>query len=228
MSKMEDEARMREVIRLLEQTFTPVRSYWLDDPFQVLIATILSQNTSDRNSHRAFERLRERFDVKPEVLARLKPEDVKPAIEIAGLSDIRSRRIVQVSKEVLARFDGDLRKAFQLPLNEARDALMEIEGVGPKTADVLLSFVGGFPVMPVDTNIFRVADRMCFAKGRNYERTRGALERLIPAEKLLTMHFHLIRLGREICKPRKPLCLTCPVNSLCEYGLQQIRPKEDT
>ncbi len=224
---MEDEVRMREIVQRLEETFPPVHHYWLDDPFQVLVATVLSQNTSDRNSHRAFAQLRERFNVTPQALAQLKPQDIKPAIEIAGLSDIRSRRIIKISEEVLKRFDGDLCKVFRLPLDEARGTLMEMEGVGPKTADVLLCFVGGFPVMPVDTNIFRVVNRLCFAKGRNYERTRRTLERLIPPEKLLEMHFHLLRLGREICKPRNPLCQTCPVNRLCEYGVKLIREKEE-
>jgi len=224
---VKDEARMRKIIRLLERAFL-VQRYWLDDSFQVLVATVLSQNTSDRNSNRAFMRLRERFDVTPEALAQLKPEDVKPAIEVAGLSDVRSRRIIQISREVLKRFDVDLGKVFRLPVDEARGALMEIEGVGSKTADVLLSFVGGFPIMPVDTSIFRVVDRMCFAKGRNYERTRGVLERLIPPEKLLAMHLRLIRLGREICKPRNPKCPICPVNRLCKNDLKQISRKEGT
>jgi len=224
---MKGEARMEEIVRRLEQRFSTNDDYWISDPFQVLIATILSQNTSDRNSHRAFSRLRESFDVRPEVLASSRPEDIKPAIMIAGLSDIKSRRIVEVSKEVLKRFNGDLSKVFQLSLNEARGALMSIKGIGPKTADVLLSFVGDFPVMPVDTNIFRVADRMGFAEGRNYERTRRALERLISPEKLMDVHFYLIRLGREICKPRKPLCPTCPVNTLCDYGVKSTRRKEE-
>ncbi len=223
---MDDRARMREIVGLLEQRFELPQNLRFSDPFQTLIATVLSQNTSDRNSHRAFNNLRERFDVTPQALARLRPKDIKPAIEVAGMSEVRSQRIIHIAEEVLRRFDGDLSRVFIFPLDEARRALMEIEGVGPKTADVLLSFVGGFNVMPVDTNIFRVAERLGLAKGRNYERTRGALERLISPEKLLPMHFRLIRLGREICKPRNPRCPDCPVNHFCEYGLKRLENQE--
>jgi len=182
-----------------------------------LIATILSQNTNDRNSHRAFARLRESFEITPQNLSKARPEMLRPSIEVAGLSRVRSRRIVEVSREVMTRFQGDLARVFLLPLNEARGRLMEIKGIGPKTADVLLSFSGGFEVMPVDTNIFRVVERLGFACGRNYERTRLVLERLIPSSKLRRMHLVLITLGRNVCKPQRPLCSICPVTSLCEY-----------
>ena len=214
---------MDEIIRRLEQRYGERSDHWICDPFQVLVATILSQNTSDRNSHRAFLRLMETVEVKPEVLSRLKSEDIKSTIRSAGLSNIKSRRIIEVSKEVLARFNGDLSEVFLLSLKDAREALMVIKGIGPKTADVLLSFVGGYPVMPVDTNIFRVVDRLGFAKGRNYERTRSALERLISSERLKNAHVNLIHLGREKCKPRKPQCQTCPVNTLCDYSIESIK-----
>ena len=94
---------------------------------------------------------------------------------------------------------------------------MELKGVGPKTADILLAFRGNRPVMPVDTNIFRVAERLGLVEGRNYERTKAALEAVIPEEKMGEMHFTLIKLGREVCKPRRPLCPICPVRKLCCY-----------
>jgi len=217
---MNDEGRMKGVIARLEQRFPANEDHWLNDPFRVLVATILSQHTSDRNSHRAFLRLAEAFDIRSEVLARLKPAEIQPAIELAGLSTIKSHRIVEVSKEVLKRFDGDLSRVFRLSFDDARGALLDIKGIGPKTADVLLSF-GGYPVMPVDTNIFRVVNRIGFVKGSNYERTRGTLEKLIPSGKRGDMHLYFIRLGREICKPRNPLCQTCPLNVLCDYGLRK-------
>jgi len=215
---MEEEERMEKIIARLEKRFPLKLEARSRDPFSLLIATILSQNTNDRNSHRAFERLKENFPITPEALASLQPERLKPAIEVAGLSNIRSRRIVEVSKAVVEKFGGDLKAILSLPLEEARSRLMSIDGVGPKTADVVMLFAGNRRVMPVDTNIFRVVDQVGFAKGRNYERTRLALERLIPPEKLHRMHLLLIRLGREICKPRRPLCPICPINDLCDYG----------
>lgn len=216
-SVSERRERMREVIRCLEGRFSVQRSHPIEDSFSLLVATILSQNTSSRNSSRAFSNLQSSYDVKPEVLAKLRPEELKPYIEVAGLHEVRSRRIIEVSREVLERFGGDLDNVLQLPLDEARRALMGLEGVGPKTADILLAFRGGCPVMPVDTNIFRVAERLGLVRGRVYERTRAALEELIPEDKMGEMHFALLRLGREVCKPRRPLCPVCPVNTLCDY-----------
>lgn len=223
---MEDLKRMSEIVTRLEKQF-PTKAYRRSrDPFSILIATILSQNTNDRNSSRAFEELKKTFPITPEALAAAAVEKLKSSIEVAGLSNIRSRRIVEVSKAVLEQFEGDLEPVLSLPLDEARERLMSIDGIGPKTADVVLLFAGNRIVMPVDTNIFRVVDRIGFVKGRNYERTRLSLERLIPTEKMQEMHVLLIRMGREICKPRRPLCTTCPINDLCDYGSVQLERKE--
>jgi endonuclease-3 len=209
--------RMGEIIQHLEMRF-PIRHHHpIREAFPLLIATLLSQNTSDKNSYKAFQNLRSRYDVTPHVLARLQPSDLRPHIEVAGLYEIRSRRIIALSKTVLERFGGDLDAVLRLPTDEARQELMDLKGVGPKTADILLAFRGNRPVMPVDTNIFRVSRRIGLVEGRNYERTRMALEELIPEKKLGIMHFSLIQLGRDICKPRRPLCPLCPITSLCAY-----------
>ena len=228
---MKDEERAKEIVSRLEHRFPNVPERRSREAFGVLIQTILSQNTNDHNSHKAFERLRDEFPIKPEALAQVPPEKLKPAIEIAGLSNIRSHRIVEVSRAVLEQFGGDLSPVLSLPIEEARKKLMSIGGggIGPKTADVVLLFAGNRKVMPVDTNIFRVTDRICFAKGRNYERTRLAWERLVPSDKLYSMHLLLIRLGREICRPGVPLCEACPISDLCEYGATRLglrSPKE--
>lgn len=209
--------RMDEVIRRLEQQFPPRLQHPIREAFPLLIATLLSQNTSDTNSSRAFHNLQAHYAVTPHVLAHLQPSDLQPHIAVAGLSEIRSRRIVALSQRVLERFDGDLDAVLRLPTAEARQTLMGLEGVGPKTADILLAFRGDRPVMPVDTNIFRVAERIGLAAGRNYERTRAALEAVISPTKLKEMHFHLLRLGRDLCKPRRPLCPRCPITDLCAY-----------
>jgi len=214
---MDEGERMTGIIARLEEWFPLEEAVHSEDPFSTLIATILSQNTNDRNSHRAFERLRVSFVITPQNLSKVQPEMLRPSIEVAGLSHVKSVRIVEVSREVVDRFGGNLAQVFSLPLNEAREKLMEIRGIGPKTADVLLAFSGGYEVMPVDTNIFRVVERLGFAQGRNYERTRLILERLIPSPRLRRMHLVLITLGRKVCKARRPLCSGCPVVSLCRY-----------
>ena len=209
--------RMMDIIQRLEERF-PIRHHHpIREAFPLLIATLLSQNTTDKNSLQAFQNLRSHYDVTPHVLARLQPSDLKPHIEIAGLYEVRSRRIIALSKTVIERFEGDLDIILRRPMDEARQELMDLKGVGPKTADSLLAFKGNRPIMPVDTNIFRVSGRIGLVEGRNYERTRAALEEVIPEKKLGEMHFALIKLGRDICKPRRPLCPLCPITSLCTY-----------
>ncbi len=208
---------MADIIQRLEERF-PIRHHHpIREAFPLLIATLLSQNTTDKNSFQAFQNLRSRYDVTPHVLARLQPSDLKPHIEIAGLYEVRSRRIIALSKTVIERFEGDLDIILRRPMDEARQELMDLKGVGPKTADILLAFKGNRPIMPVDTNIFRVSGRIGLVEGRNYERTRAALEEVIPEKKLGEMHFALIKLGQDICKPRRPLCPLCPITSLCTY-----------
>ena len=214
---MDDLERMREVITCLEQRFPIHESHRINDAFSLLIATILSQNTNDKNSSRAFHNLRQSYEVKPDVLANLKPEEIRPLIKSAGLQDIKSKRIIAISKTVLHKFSGDLNHVLKLPLLKARHTLLSLDGVGPKTADILLSFLGGKAVMPIDTNIFRVINRLNFVKGRNYEKSRLTLEKLIPSEKLREMHLLLFEFGRKVCKPRTPMCSTCPLNYLCDY-----------
>jgi endonuclease-3 len=213
----ERRTRMKKLIHRLEQRFPRRRQHPIQETFPLLIATLLSQNTSDKNSSQAFHNLQSHYAVTPHVLAGLQPSDLRPHIAVAGLYEIRSRRIIALSQMVLERFNGDLDAVLQRPTDEARRTLMGLKGVGPKTADILLAFRGNRPVMPVDTNIFRVAARIGLAAGRNYERTRAALEAVIPPSKLGEMHFHFIRLGRDLCKPRRPLCPLCPLTDLCAY-----------
>ena len=212
----EETERMKEIIVRLETRF-PVTIPFQSDAFSVLIRTILSQNTSEQNSSLAFERLNEHYSVKPEILSKLDPNDLKPLIRVAGLHKVRSNRIIEISKIILKRFHGSLESVLELPLHEARRTLLSLHGVGFKTADILLCFVGGVAIMPIDTNIFRVVNRIGFVEGRNYERVRSVLEKLIPPEKIPKMHLLLIKHGREICKPRQPNHKTCPINNFCDF-----------
>ena len=216
MGKLSTEGRIGEIAKRLLTSLPTESWHRSQDAFEALIAVILSQNTSSANSFRAFNRLKEKFEVKPEVLSQLDPEEIKPLIRIAGLHERRSHRIVEVSKEILRRYNGNLEDVLGLPLEEARRELMSIRGVGPKTADVVLASKAGKPVLPIDTNIFRIVNRTGLVKGRKYEEARSVLESGVSPEKRWTVHLSLIRLGREICKPKGPLHSLCPIEDLCD------------
>lgn len=187
-------------------------------PFEVLVSTILSQSTTVANERRGLEGLRRRFGrVEPSVLARASPETIARAIWHAGLARQKAPRIRDTSREVLARWDGDLGRVLAMPTDRARAELMSLPGVGPKTADVVLAMTARRPVFPVDTHIARIARRWALVRRGGYEATRAALERWTPPAKRWTWHLVVIAHGRALCKARNPRCDACPVTRDCDW-----------
>jgi endonuclease-3 len=191
-------------------------------PLDELISTILSQNTNDTNRDRAFNSLRHTFP-SWETIMEAPEEQVIDAIRIAGLANQKGPRIQKVMRAIYAE-RGDLNLDFlgNLPREDARAWLMRFNGVGPKTAAIVLQFSLGIPAMPVDTHIYRVTGRTGLRPvGMTVEQTHLLMEKLLPPEAYYAAHLNLIRLGRETCHPRKPDCLNCPVKDLCDYYLDQ-------
>jgi endonuclease-3 len=186
------------------------------DPFETLVVTIISQNTADTNTERAYEHLSTKFRITPQVLARAKISDIEDCIRVAGLYQAKVRAIQNASKIVLKKFHGNLNPVLALPIEEARRTLMEMPGVGPKTADVVLMFSAGKPTIPVDTHVTRVSKRLGLApqKGK-YEAVRNSLQLLFQPKDYASVHLLLIAHGRKTCKAQKPLCHACPVSGVC-------------
>ena len=205
------------VLQILRETFAiPKWGKTKHDPFETLIVTIISQNTADRNTERAFERLSKRFEIKPEVLANAETRHIENALKTAGLYRSKAKTIKQVSKIILEKFRGSMQPILSLPLDEARKALIQMPGVGPKTADVVLLFSTGQPTIPVDTHVNRVSKRLGFApENGNYEAVRASLQSLYAQHDFLAVHMLLIAHGRRYCKARRPLCEQCPANTQC-------------
>jgi endonuclease-3 len=186
------------------------------DPFKTLIITIISQNTADRNTARAFENLSKNFPITPEALANAEKTRIEECLKIAGLYKNKARVIKEVSRIILEKFGGSLKPILTMPFEEARKTLMQLPGVGPKTADVVLLFSANQPTIPIDTHVKRVSKRLALAPANgNYEDTRKALQSLYKPEDYLDIHIMLILLGRKYCRARNPLCQKCPVNNLC-------------
>lgn len=212
---------LREIILQIEErlrkTFSlPKRDQ--EDPIDVLIRTILSQNTSDANSHRAFANLKKRFS-DWEALINAPLEEIESAIRCGGISNIKARRI----KEILRRIKGErgspsLSFLSDLPFDKAREYLLSLPGVGDKTASCVLLFSFAKPAFPVDTHIHRIVNRLgIFGKNLSPNEISQLFEANPPPELFLSLHLNLIRLGREICRPRNPRCNICPLKELCNY-----------
>jgi endonuclease III len=191
-----------------------------------LVSTILSQNTNDRNRDAAFNNLKR---VLPtwEMVREARSAQVIDAIRIAGLANQKGPRIQQVLKEITVE-RGNLELDFlaEMELEEARKWLMHFNGVGPKTAAIVLCFSLGKPAFPVDTHIYRVSGRLHLRDaGMNVEKTHHYLEQVFPQEDYYSAHLNLIRLGRERCHPHKPQCPECPLNKICPTFLEKMAHK---
>jgi len=209
--------RPATILQILRQTFAmPEWNERKRDPFETLIVTIISQNTADINTARAFERLSNRFEIKPEVLAKIETTQIEEVLKTAGLYRNKAKTISTVSRIILKRFHGSLQQILLRPLEEARKILIQMPGIGPKTADVVLLFSAKQYTIPVDTHVNRVSKRLGFAPtDGNYDAVRLSLQSLYDPPDYLAVHVLLIAHGRRYCKARHPLCEQCPVNSYC-------------
>ncbi|HZP56532.1 MAG TPA: endonuclease III [Dehalococcoidia bacterium] len=196
------------------------------DPLAELVLTILSQNTSDANSGRAFVRLLERFPSWDDVAGAPLPE-VIDAIQPGGLAPTKAPRIQAVLREVRERTGGyDLGFLAGLPLEDARAWLRALHGVGPKTVACVLLFALGRPAMPVDTHVFRVATRLGLVPDRagkaamTAEKAHDLLERTVPEHDFYAFHIGLIKHGRRVCTAQRPSCPGCVLRDLCPSALR--------
>ena len=184
-----------------------------------LISTILSQNTNDINRDRAFQALRAQYPTW-EAVRDAPVAGVVESIRVAGLANQKGPRIQQVLRQItLERGQLDLTFLSDLPLEEARAWLTKFNGVGPKTAAIVLCFSLGRPAFPVDTHVFRVTGRIGLRPEKlSVEEAHPFLEGIFPPAAYYAAHLNIIRLGREICQARKPDCAGCPLRLACDFS----------
>jgi endonuclease III len=189
-------------------------------PVDELILTVLSQNTNDRNRDVAWARLRERFPTWHAV--REAPvAEVEEAIRPGGLAPTKAVRIKQILD---ALGDDDLCWLADAPLEEARDYLCDLPGVGRKTAACVLLFSFGRPEVPVDTHVYRVASRLgLIRQGASFDEAHDEMLRLVDPGDAYEMHVLLIRHGRRMCIAREPRCAECPLRRMCPEGRRRLR-----
>jgi endonuclease-3 len=194
-------------------------------PIDELVSTVLSQNTNDTNRDAAFQALRSRFTTWEAVMD-APAEEVRQAIRTAGLANQKAPRIQAILREIsVERGSLDLTFLANLPRERALAWLTHFNGVGPKTAAIVLQFSLGIPAMPVDTHIYRVTGRLGLRPAKmSVEQTHTHMEQLLPPESYYAAHLNLIRLGREICHARRPDCPACPLKDLCDTYLTSSQP----
>jgi endonuclease-3 len=218
-------ARLGKVSGLLAGRFgRPEICVHETEPVRNLVLTILSQNTTDANRDRAYDLLVQRFPTLP-ALADAPAPEVEEAIRVGGLAKAKAKAILGA----LARIREE-RGAYSLdflrgmPLPDAREYLTSFPGVGVKTANILLLFSFGMPAFPVDTHVLRVTKRLGLVPGAaDLAKAALSLEPHVGTGDHGPLHLNLIRLGREVCRPRNPLCGECPLLAVCPEGARNTK-----
>lgn len=188
------------------------------DPTSVLIGTILSQNTTDHNSHRAFDNLKNKFPSWEEV--RKSPvSKIEKAIRTGGLSKIKAKRIKNILNQI-HNDDSDLSLSYlkKWKTDKIVNYLRRFKGVGDKTIACVLLFSLGRPIIPVDTHVLRLSRRLGLVpEDTDARKTHILMQKLVPENLVYSLHLNLIQHGRRVCKAQNPGCGECLVYDLCEY-----------
>ena len=205
---MKPAARRELFARLAELDPSPKTELEYATPFELLVAVMLSAQSTDVGVNKATRRL---FPVAntPAAIVALGVEKLKPFIATIGLFNTKAANVVAMSAQVLERHGGEVPRS--------REALEALPGVGRKTANVVLNTAFGEPVMAVDTHIFRVANRTGLARGTTVRAVEDGLMEAVPREYLRDAHHWLILHGRYVCKARVPDCPHCVIRDICRY-----------
>lgn len=180
-----------------------------EDPFQVLIGTILSQRTKDANTDRASADLFRKYPDSRR-MARAPPAELERLIHGTGYFRVKARAIRACARQILDRFDGKVPRDME--------SLLSLPGVGPKTANCVLVFGYGVPAIPVDTHVHRIANRLGAVRTRTPEQTELRLREVLPERFWIPLNPLLVQHGQNLCRPRGPKCAECPIAELCATG----------
>jgi endonuclease-3 len=200
---------------------SPPGAYATGEPLDGLMLTLLSQNTNDRNRDRAYGALRSIYPEWKDA-AKAPAEKIAAAIRPGGLADIKSARMKAILSRIYADFgDYSLAGMKSWPGARAREYLMSLDGIGPKTVACVMVFDLGIPAFPVDTHVARVSRRLGWCPEKTPpEKIQDFLESRVPPERSAGGHLNMIEHGRRACHARGPRCGTCAVNDICRFGLE--------
>lgn len=207
---MNKKQRVERILEELERAFPdPGIPLKHSDPYTLLIAVLLSANTTDRQVNQVTPQLFARAK-RPEEMVELTPKEIQELIRSCGLAPRKAAAIWELSRLLLKRHRGRVPKSF--------GALEELPGVGHKTASVVLAQAYGVPTFPVDTHIFRCAKRWGLSSGRSVEAVEKDLKRLIPRKKWNKAHLQMIYYARAYCPARGHQVENCPICHLCQIA----------
>ena len=205
--------------RLAEANPSPTTELESGNPYQLLVAVVLSAQATDASVNIATKPLFEHIKT-PQQMVELGEDDLRAAIKTIGLFNTKAKNVIALSQELVAKYGGDVPRT--------RDELQALAGVGRKTANVVLNTAFGEETFAVDTHVFRVCNRTGLAPGKTVDEVEAKLEKIVPQPFRRDAHHWLILHGRYICKARLPECWRCPVIDLCRYQPKTPPPEERT
>ncbi len=204
---------IHEIIKILRATSLEWRepivteiAHSSRDPFKVLISTIISLRTKDEVTREASERLYKLAET-PEEILKLKKKKIEKAIYPAGFYKNKAKTILNISKDIIKKYDG------RVP--DDLDELLTLNGVGRKTANLVLTQGYSLPGICVDTHVHRISNRIGYVSTKNPKDTEFALREKLPKEYWIEYNDLLVAFGQNICKPISPMCSQCPVHNHC-------------
>jgi endonuclease-3 len=218
-------AKYAPIFDLLEEIYGHLEWRQSQSPMDELVSCILSQNTNDRNRDKAFDALKAQYASWQDVVDA--PEDeIVDTVRPAGLANQKGPRIQNVLRYLKDEY-GEYNIDFlaDMPIEDAKKWLVSLEGVGPKTAAIVLCFGFNLPAFPVDTHVHRVGKRIGFLPEKiSADHAHPVMEAIVPAEDYYAFHIYLIRHGRDTCNARQPHCERCPLTAHCNYYNTVVKP----
>lgn len=212
---------LQNLYNRLYDHYGPQKWWPADTPFEVIIGAILTQNTNWQNVERAIGNLRSEGALDPTSIRNLPIAELETLIRPSGFFRQKADRLQRFTSLLHKQFSGDLQALFLLPLTELRELLLKQSGIGPETADAIVLYAAGKPSFVVDSYTHRILGRIGIGTGRQqYEQTRALFMAALPHKAKLFNEYHalMVRLAKEFCRKRTPLCSSCPLLSCCNFG----------
>ncbi len=210
---------LREIFERLYDHFGP-QGWWPgEDPFEICVGAILTQNTNWQNVERAIENLKKRGLLDPKKLYKLSREELAALIRPAGYFRVKAQRLKNFLRFLHEEYQGELERLFAEGLPRAREKLLSVSGIGPETADSILLYAGGIPIFVIDAYTRRILLRHGLAtEEMGYDELQEFFMKNLPEDPELFNEYHalLVACGKHYCRPRRPVCENCPLQGVEE------------
>lgn len=203
---------IRNMVEKLNEIYD-LREFVNKDPYKVLIRTILSQRTRDENTDKATANLFSKYKNINEIVE-APIEDIEKLIKSAGFYRVKAKRIKEVSEILLDQYNGEVPNTLE--------ELIQLPGVGRKTANCVLVYAFELPAIPVDTHVHRISNKLGLVNTKTPEQTEEELAKIIPRDQWILLNDLMVQFGQTICKPIGPKCELCPITDYCQYHKNNI------